>query len=147
MLVNRWGILRKPLPANMGLKKTSAIVMCLCRLHNFCIDERMRMKGGSSGLRKRKASRDIPKALASDNLEIAVGGGIPLERTEQNESSPEQLLHGGEHFDDCPRAVRQLFQRNNTNRDEELPRDKMLSLVERQGMKRPMPRNWKTMVV
>lgn len=41
MLVGRWGIMRKALPATMGLRKTTALVLALCKLHNFCINERL----------------------------------------------------------------------------------------------------------
>ena len=37
MLVHRWGILRRPISAQIGLQKTTALVMALCRLHNYCI--------------------------------------------------------------------------------------------------------------
>ena len=36
MLVHRWGILRRPL--SMSIVKVPALVTCLMRLHNFCID-------------------------------------------------------------------------------------------------------------
>ena len=38
MLVNRWGILRKPLSANYTIQKVVSLVNCLCRLQNFLID-------------------------------------------------------------------------------------------------------------
>ena len=38
-LVDRWAILRKPLNVNFGLSKMMALVLPLCRLHNFCIGE------------------------------------------------------------------------------------------------------------
>lgn len=37
-LVHRWGILRRPLSSKAGLQKTTAMVMALCSLHNFCIN-------------------------------------------------------------------------------------------------------------
>ena len=39
MLVQRWGILRMPMPRNLSIVKTVAIVNSLARLHNFCIGE------------------------------------------------------------------------------------------------------------
>ena len=39
MLVHRWGILRKAIPMNISLTRTNALVMALCKLHNFCIDQ------------------------------------------------------------------------------------------------------------
>jgi hypothetical protein len=41
----------------------------------------------------------VPPPLASDLAEIAIHGGIPMEQRGVNNLSPEQLLHGGEHFD------------------------------------------------
>ena len=38
MLVHQWGILRKPMPPNIPVKKITAMIMCLCKLHNYCID-------------------------------------------------------------------------------------------------------------
>jgi hypothetical protein len=36
VLVHRWAILRAPL--TIPTQKVCVLVMCLCRLHNFCID-------------------------------------------------------------------------------------------------------------
>ena len=38
MLVNRWGILRRPIPSQITLPKVTSMVMCLCSLHNWCIE-------------------------------------------------------------------------------------------------------------
>jgi DDE superfamily endonuclease len=89
-LVSRWGILRRALPSKLGIKKCVALACCLCRLHNFCVDERL----------KKRSPPKVPKSLATDSLEIIVNGGIGLDRTEGNEASPEELLHGGDHHDD-----------------------------------------------
>jgi DDE superfamily endonuclease len=37
MLVHRFGILRKPIPTVISIQRIIALVMCLCRLHNFCV--------------------------------------------------------------------------------------------------------------
>lgn len=40
ILVYRWGIMRKPMPVNLTVGKTSSLVLALCKLHNlFCIDK------------------------------------------------------------------------------------------------------------
>jgi hypothetical protein len=93
MLVHRWGVLRKPMPNGYGLAKTTALVMCLCRLHNYCIDHR---EGNV------RSPNSVPPLTARDQADINVHGGIPLD--ERNNNSPDQLLHGGEHFDDAPPA-------------------------------------------
>jgi hypothetical protein len=41
MLVHRWGILCKPMSTKLPISKVISIVRCLCRLHNFCIEERL----------------------------------------------------------------------------------------------------------
>ena len=44
ILVLRWGILRSAIPCNIIIVRTIAVVSCLARLHNFCIDEIERTK-------------------------------------------------------------------------------------------------------
>jgi DDE superfamily endonuclease len=41
MLVHRWGILCKPMSTLIPISKITSMVRCLCRLHNFCVDERL----------------------------------------------------------------------------------------------------------
>ena len=37
MLVHRFGIFRKPMPANLRMGDICSMVVALCKLHNFCI--------------------------------------------------------------------------------------------------------------
>jgi len=126
MLVNRVGILRKAIPASIGIQKTVALVMSLCRLHNYCINER---------------EASLP-ALAMDNADICVNGGF----AEQQGATglPDDLNHNGEHFADVPRTERrQATYRGRKNAVEGiLPRDRLWTLVEDSGMKRPLPLQW-----
>ena len=39
IFTQRWGILRKPINASMGVAKIVALVSALCKLHNYCINE------------------------------------------------------------------------------------------------------------
>ena len=39
MLVHRLAILRRLLPCNILLRKATSMTYCLCKLHNYCIDE------------------------------------------------------------------------------------------------------------
>ena len=91
MLVNRWGILRRALPTKLGLKKTALLAMCLCQLHNYCIDCRLEGEERTS-------------ALAVDNFEIAVHGGIPMDdggvSHVGNQGNIGQFLDGSNHFKD-----------------------------------------------
>ena len=142
MLVSRWGILRRPLSSAMGIRKIVALVICLCRLHNFCINRRIKERNAAAA-----EEEDIAPPTARDAMEIAGGGGIPLERVEEHnrfhEASPEQLLHGGEHHDDTTPEFRRQFERRNVNtRTGTVPRDKLLSAIVNGGFKRKVPESW-----
>ena len=39
LLVNRWWLLKMPLSAKILICRTNAMVCCLCKLHNYCIDK------------------------------------------------------------------------------------------------------------
>ena len=115
--------------------------MCLCRLHNFCINERL-----INNEEDDDDMDDIPEAVASDHFEIATGGGIPLEpsRTdpEMNATSPEQLLHGGDHFDDAPRVFRRRVERQENSNKGTLPRDLLHVMVVEKALVRPLCNSW-----
>lgn len=93
---------------NISLMKTSALVVALCKLHNFCIDEN---------------DIGITKPIADDSLDIALHGGLDLnafaafpegtaagsdgvdDMTYQHETDRiNDLLDGGDHMDDVPRS-------------------------------------------
>ena len=136
MLVNRWGILRSALSSKLTLQKIGSLLICLCHLHKYCINERLKARG--------TYDEDILPATEADEFQIASTGGVPPERSsrdpELNELSPEQLLHGGEHFDDVPRTVRRRLERSDGT--EETPRDIMVEIVQRKLLKRPLPWQW-----
>lgn len=118
ILVNRWGILRKPIPFGITLAKTTALIQCLCRLHNFCID----------------AKEEILSPLtAVDELQITSDGGIRCDAT----GNPQQLMHAGHHYDDVTRVLRRHIQRHNANTV--LPRDYLLQIIIREDLRRPAP--------
>jgi len=127
MLVNRWGLLRRALPAAMGLRKINALLMCLCRLHNFCINE-----NGTADM----------TALAADTVAIRSNGGFFTVETESNPNSPEELLHGGEHHDDTEKSDRLAHARRGLGRQMKTPRDTLLRIIEEGGYQRPNPRHW-----
>ena len=138
MLVNRWGILRSPLSSRFTLQKIGSLLICLCRLHNFCINQRLKRSGALD-------SDDILPPTENDEFQIAAAGGVPLEPSSRdpdlNDQSPEQLLHGGEHFDDVHRNTRRRLERADNR--EGTPRDAMVAIVERSQMKRPVPNQWR----
>ncbi|KAL7480317.1 hypothetical protein ACHAW6_006010 [Cyclotella cf. meneghiniana] len=69
MLVHRWGILRKPVPADFTVHKISSLVLALCKLHNFCIDN------GSVAV-------DSPSEM--DLINITMEGGLFLPRLDSS---------------------------------------------------------------
>jgi len=130
MLVARFGILRRAMPAQFGLRRTNALVMSLCRLHNFCINNRVKATG----------------SLAVDAAEIEVHGGVPLVAKRMNPMSPEQLIRRDDHFDDTSRAFMRQLERQSARilqEGEVFPRDLMLASVVQQELKRPPPEDWK----
>ena len=129
MLVQRWGILRKAMPANVTLPKTAAIVAALCRLHNYCIEEH------------------LPEMSAQDELNIDIDGGFSLEQTSTTAAElprPSALLDGNElPSDDFDKAAmareERSAERNNVG---PLPRDRLLKIIEENNLQRIVPHEW-----
>jgi DDE superfamily endonuclease len=127
-LVHRWGILRRPMSKSLGLKKTTTLVMALCRLHNFC-----------SG----KNSPNIEPPLAVDMAFAVLNAGVTLNHTANNEVEPTELLHGGEHSDDVPRSIRRQQRRLEQSPSAVLlPQQRLHDEVANKGLERPNPRSW-----
>jgi hypothetical protein len=137
MLVHRWGILCKPMSTKLPISKVTSMVRCLCRLHNFCIDERLLRESIHYNIDHspagEQADEEVADHLDSDHVNIVLGGGASL----VERFSPEGLLHGGEHFDDVSRTVRVSRKATGT-----LPRELMCGIVERLGLRRPTPNTW-----
>lgn len=127
MLVHRFGILRKPIPMNITIKKTTALVLALCKLHNFCITQ----------------ADQIAQPYERDNANISNGGGINLPRIDDNETwrydhvggcdRLNSLLDGGQHMEDHSRESRRSCRYT-----EHLPADIMLAKIEDHGYQRPI---------
>jgi hypothetical protein len=114
MLVHRFGVLHKPFPNVISMRQIIALTMCLCRLHNFCIDNNNEV---------------IPISKYSDVLAISLDGGIvePDQESQQNKDfdyRPTDLLDGGNHQLDNDRHVVRNIARQYGNQP--LPRDLML---------------------
>ena len=137
MFVCRWAILRHPIPASMGIRKSAALVMALCKLHNCCADCCLRHLEVTSNDDKEDA---IPESTPRDALGTIAGGGIPIVQRDNNRNSPDQLLHRGHHHQDTTRAFRQQFARCGCGG--EMPRDRLRKVVFAGGFKRPTPACW-----
>lgn len=127
----------------MSLRKITALVMCLCRLHNFLITERIRQQGpsrwqpskGRLGL-----GVDIDEPLAADALELATNGGIPLEARGEESSAPSQLMDGGHHHNDTTVTFWRNFSRRGAAG--EFPRERLCQDVLRGLFQHPTPVQW-----
>ena len=110
-----------------------ALVVVLAKLHNFCINE--------------TDESTIPSMTAADDLNLSLGGGIPLERDEAAQMHlPRQLMGGGDHFDDMDRRTRHARECEAAwNHDELLPRERLCMQVQDGNLSRPPPdsrRHW-----
>ena len=114
MLVQRWSILRTPLSSGISIKKVIALVNCLAKLHNFCIDCTTDLvEGGDSGDRDNDDSNkngltEDPLERFGNLTETARGYAVLEASTEHPEASlrPVQLLDGGNHYHGLPRQFR-----------------------------------------
>jgi hypothetical protein len=110
-LVARWAILRSAIPMNITIAKTTALVVALAKLHNFC-DE--------------------------DAFNILVNGALPLVHSfGANVPLPLELLGGGDHFDDMDRNQRKRRQCEDAAAG--LPQTVLHALIEEKGLTRPAP--------
>jgi hypothetical protein len=112
---------------NIRIEKTVALVVALAKLHNYCINAN---------------DNDISANTARDKWTSKINGAVPLVRVEGHDEGsvvvPEQLLHGGDHFDDIGHAGRRRRQRHYelvTNAP--LPREQLHSFIAAIGVTRP----------
>ena len=82
-------ILQSAKPMNMSIQKTVALVLCLAKLHNYCMNANDNV---------------VLPCTASDQWPNEVNGAVPMEEMEHFDKSggitPRQLVDGGHHFDD-----------------------------------------------
>ena len=114
-------MLRKSTPQHFTIKKITALVLALCKLHNFLIDARQDPQDNHPTTN-----------TAKDYLNLELYGGIPMQQRKIAElgrrrvALPEQFLGGGEHFDDdSDRPRRQRETPNNMH----LPRETLYSKI------------------
>jgi DDE superfamily endonuclease len=121
-LVARWSILRTAIPMNVTIAKTTALVLCLAKLHNFCINE---------------ADAEAINTTR-DSTHIMVVGGVELiDSPAASTPLPISLMGGGEHSDDLTENDLRRLRREYEN--VVLPRALLHGLIETKGLTRPLP--------
>jgi hypothetical protein len=122
--VHRWAILRGAIPMNIGIAKTTAMVLAMAKLHNFSI------------LENDMANENT----AADNWRIEMNGGVPMVPAHEGRFSiPVDLLGSGNHFDDIDNNARRRRERVYSSGRNTLPRERLLAVVEEKGLTRPPP--------
>jgi len=130
IFTHRWSILRSAIPMNVSVRKTVALVLCLAKLHNYCIDA---------------DDTVVLSSTAADEWQHEINGAVPMEATDHYDSNggmtPHQLLDGGNHFDDIGISSRYNRQRRynylSAIEGTPLPRDRLHDLVASVGLTRP----------
>ena len=129
VLTNRWQILKSPLSSHLPIHCINALVLCLCKLHNFW-------------------NANPPKQYAHDQLTLMDFMQSRLEDDDQDDNSgdliPIGLLGGGEHFEDvaggCQEATRMVQQHINAS-NTDCPRTVILDHVISRDTHHPRPFN------
>ena len=114
--------------ASIGLRRSSALVLCLCRLHNFCIDQR-------------QSSKEVPDATVDDKNYADNGTHIilaPVKVAGVTGLSPGELLGHGHHFDDVPTCIK----RKSEETEMMVPRDYLHQQMIDMELERPNIRYW-----
>ncbi len=139
VLVHRWAILRDPLVVPMS--KVAPLVSALCSLHNFCINERLKNTGTSKVEHvepmMEKDAKNINELVMASNL-VDKKGNVKQNNTMvslTSTGSPESLLDGGNHFEDCP------LSRKVVTGNEVTPMDVMCNIVHYKELIRPARRD------
>jgi hypothetical protein len=115
--VHRWAILRAAIPMNITIGKTTAMVIALAKLHNFCIDHR---------------EMASPNSIPNDTLELNIHGAVDLEFIAGVPMIP-AMLGGGHHRDDVRPIPR--CRRVDTNN----PRFRLHNEIIEKNLSRPTP--------
>ena len=129
MFTQRWGILRKPINASMGVPKIIALVSCLCRLHNYCIDAKV------------KPDKLYPR----DECDIHITDGLPapIDQAKGDDiPAPQALIGAGEHFEGIPEYERKKLEK--LARTLTYPRVRLCNMVAERGLTRPKAKKPRT---
>jgi hypothetical protein len=133
IFTSRWRILKSPLSSHLSLSKVVALVFCLAKLHNFCIDQRLKESATSTIA---STIPIVPKRHQHDPLTVF--------DSENPEDPPQDLLHGGAHFDDVDGGRRgagfHITSTTSQVKDPLIPRDGMLEIISVGGWDRQVRR-------
>jgi hypothetical protein len=138
--VYRFAILQKKAPQQFSIQKIISMVICLCKLHNFCTTKSLIARG----------SLDPPEPDETDAAAQQENGGVQLDtvyrpETGQTTMVPTLLINHGHHNE----GTSQHFQRAhqdliNAGINVPLPREVICAFVARQHLLRPAHRNRNT---
>ena len=101
--MHRWSMLHEPMPVNFTVQKISSLVLALCKLHNFCIDN---------------SSDEVDQPYVTNIVNIIMKGGLFPPRLDHSsayfwqcdsENKLDSFLDGGDHMDDHTRDKRRLY--------------------------------------
>jgi hypothetical protein len=116
---------------NVSVRKAVALVLALAKLHNYCIDP---------------YDCVVLPSTAPDAWEMEVNGAVTLVKVDGSDVAIQQLIDGGNHFDDIGyhrRHNRQLrYNYMSENEGQPLPRDQLHSMVASAGLTRPALIRW-----
>jgi hypothetical protein len=118
MLVQRWSMLRAPMPCNFSITKIIALVNALAKLQNFCIDEQ-------------ECAPDSDLNVDHEYMMSNKGGYIGMVSNDTHDIPiPEGLMDCSHHFQDVPRAYWRAW--SNSHLEAQLPEkimhDKVVSM-------------------
>ena len=139
LLTQRWGILRKPMPRKYTVKKTVSTLSCLCRLHNFLINQRLQDESYDDTANN--SNNAVPPPITrEDNIHMYMEGAVPMEEVQDTTHlyAP-QLADVGHHTDDHNRTnmVRRAAAEAAAAGISSLPRDYLHQQVTEQHLCRP----------
>ena len=83
VLTNCWRLLKSPLSARIPINRINTLISCLCKIHNFCIDN---------------GNVKPPQHYQHDSLTLMDF----MNEQDSDDPHPLGLLGGGEHFIDIP---------------------------------------------
>jgi hypothetical protein len=84
------------MPLNITIVRTVAMVNCLARLHNFCIDEANRL--GEVSHVEEQLLLDLENMINNPDGYVL----LMMDNNHDGIAIPVELMDAGHHFDDCP---------------------------------------------